>query len=40
MLFWSDKHRKAFAVLEYGLMTRAPLTVVTGEVGAGKTTLI
>ncbi|MBK4218142.1 AAA family ATPase [Paracoccus caeni] len=40
MIFWSDKHRKAFAVLEYGLMTRAPLTVVTGEVGAGKTTLI
>lgn len=40
MLFWSDRHRKAFAVLEYGLMTRAPLTVVTGEVGAGKTTLI
>lgn len=40
MLFWSDRHRKAFSVLEYGLMTRAPLTVVTGEVGAGKTTLI
>lgn len=40
MLFWSDRHRKAFAVLEYGLMTRAPLTVVTGEVGTGKTTLI
>lgn len=40
MIFWSDKHRKAFAVLEYGLMSRAPLTVVTGEVGAGKTTLI
>lgn len=40
MLFWSSRHRKAFAVLEYGLMSRAPLTVVTGEVGAGKTTLI
>lgn len=40
MLFWSASHRKAFAVLEYGLMTRAPLTVVTGEVGSGKTTLI
>jgi type II secretory pathway predicted ATPase ExeA len=40
MLFWSDRHRKAFTVLEYGLMTRAPLTVVTGEVGTGKTTLI
>ncbi|MBU2958950.1 AAA family ATPase [Paracoccus sp. C2R09] len=40
MLFWSKSHRKAFSVLEYGLMTRAPLTVVTGEVGTGKTTLI
>ncbi len=40
MLFWSDRHRKAYAVLEYGLMTRAPLTVVTGEVGVGKTTLV
>jgi general secretion pathway protein A len=39
-LFWSKAHRRAFAVLEYGLTTRAPLTVVTGEVGAGKTTLI
>jgi type II secretory pathway predicted ATPase ExeA len=27
-------------VLEYGVMTRAPITVITGEVGAGKTTLL
>lgn len=39
-LFWSDNHKKALAVLEYGIMTHAPLTVVTGEIGAGKTTLI
>jgi len=39
-LFWSRAHRRAFSVLEYGVMTCAPLTVVTGEVGAGKTTLI
>ena len=39
-LFWSKSHSKAFTVLEFGIMTRAPLTVVTGEVGAGKTTLI
>jgi type II secretory pathway predicted ATPase ExeA len=39
-LFWSDSHKRAFAVLEYGLMTQAPLTVVTGEVGTGKTTLV
>ena len=40
MLYWSPSHGQAFSVLEYGLMTHAPLTVVTGEVGAGKTTLI
>mgnify|MGYP001791786929 CR=1 FL=1 len=39
-LFWSKAHRRAFSVLEYGLATRAPLTVVTGEVGTGKTTLV
>ena len=39
-LFWSRSHRRAFSVLEYGVMTRAPITVVTGEVGVGKTTLI
>lgn len=39
-LYWSKAHRRAYAVLEYGMVTRAPLTVVTGEVGTGKTTLI
>nr|WP_232825031.1 AAA family ATPase [Primorskyibacter marinus] len=39
-MFWSKAHKRAFSVLEYGLMTRAPLTVVTGEVGTGKTTLL
>ncbi len=39
-LYWSPSHQRAFTVLEYGIMTRAPLTVITGEVGAGKTTLI
>jgi type II secretory pathway predicted ATPase ExeA len=39
-LFWSPQHRKAFTVLEYGLLTGAPVTVLTGEVGAGKTTLM
>ncbi len=39
-LFWSTPHTRAYTVLEYGVATRAPLTVVTGEVGAGKTTLI
>lgn len=27
-------------MLEYGVITRAPITIVTGEVGVGKTTLI
>ena len=39
-VYWSDVHKRAFAVLEYGIMTQAPLTVVTGEVGTGKTTLV
>lgn len=39
-LFWSEPHRRAYAMLEYGLLTRAPITLITGEVGAGKTTLL
>lgn len=39
-LFWSDQHRRAYTILEYGMATRAPLTVVTGDIGAGKTTLV
>lgn len=39
-LYWSKAHKRAFLVLEYGLSTRAPLTVVTGDIGTGKTTLI
>lgn len=39
-LFWSRAHRRAYSVLEYGVITRAPITIVTGEVGVGKTTLI
>ena len=27
-------------MLEYGILTRAPITLITGEVGAGKTTLL
>jgi len=39
-LFWSKGHEMALTMLRYGLMTHAPITVVSGEVGAGKTTLI
>jgi type II secretory pathway predicted ATPase ExeA len=39
-MFWSRGHKRAFSVLEYGVVTGAPITVLTGEVGAGKTTLV
>lgn len=39
-LYWSDGHSQAFAMLRYGILSRASVTVVTGEIGAGKTTLI
>lgn len=39
-LFWSAAHTRAFTMLEYGILTRAPITLITGEVGAGKTTLV
>ena len=39
-LYWSEAHSRAYAMLEYGMLTFAPITVITGEIGAGKTTLI
>ena len=39
-LYWSALHQRAYAMLEYGLVTRAPITLITGDVGAGKTTLL
>jgi general secretion pathway protein A len=39
-LYWSDNHVRAYAMLEYGMLTHAPITVITGEIGAGKTTLL
>ena len=39
-IYWSKMHQRAYTVLEYGVMSHAPITVVTGEVGAGKTTLV
>ncbi len=39
-LYWSPLHRRGYSVLEYGIMTCAPITVLTGEIGAGKTTLV
>ncbi len=39
-LFLTPKHRMALTMLEYGLASQAGFTVITGEIGAGKTTLI
>ena len=39
-LYWSALHKRAYAILEYGILTQAPITLITGEVGAGKTTLL
>ncbi|MCA8869066.1 MAG: AAA family ATPase [Rhodobacteraceae bacterium] len=39
-IFWTREHTRAYAVLQYGIMSRSPLTIITGEVGAGKTTLV
>ena len=39
-LYLSDKHRMALTLLEYGLWNQASFSVITGDIGAGKTTLI
>ena len=39
-LYWSRSHELAFAMLEYGLLNHAGFTVITGDVGCGKTTLV
>jgi general secretion pathway protein A len=39
-LFLSKNHAVALAMLEYGVQGQAALSLITGEVGSGKTTLI
>lgn len=39
-LYLSSVHAQALTMIEYGIMSRAPITLVTGELGAGKTTLL
>lgn len=39
-IYWSQSHELALAMLEYGLLNRVGFTVITGEVGCGKTTLL
>jgi len=38
-LYMSDKHREALALLDYGLARGASFVLLTGEIGAGKTTV-
>jgi general secretion pathway protein A len=40
LIFWCQTHRLAFAMLEFGVMNSAGFTVITGEIGCGKTTLV
>jgi type II secretory pathway predicted ATPase ExeA len=39
-LYWSKQHKRAFSVLEFGILSGAPITLITGEIGSGKTTLL
>ena len=39
-LYLGKNHSRAWALIDYSLNSAAGLTVITGEVGAGKTTLI
>jgi len=40
LIYWCQNHRLAFAMLEFGVMNSAGFTVITGEIGCGKTTLV
>ena len=39
-LFLAKEHKRALTLLEYGLENRLGFTVITGEIGSGKTTLV
>lgn len=39
-LFMTEQHREALSTLQFGLSTGKPLTVLLGEAGTGKTTLL
>jgi len=39
-IYWGRAHSMASAMLEYSILNQAGFTVITGEVGSGKTTLI
>lgn len=39
-LYFGKRHSLAFSMLQYGIQNRAGFTVICGEIGCGKTTLI
>jgi general secretion pathway protein A len=39
-LFLSQEHAMAFTMLEYGLESQAAFSLLTGEIGSGKTTIV
>lgn len=39
-LFFSKRHSLAFTMLQYGIQNRAGFSVICGDIGCGKTTLI
>lgn len=39
-LFFSVRHSMAYAMLEYGIQNRAAFSVICGEIGCGKTTIV
>ena len=40
LIYWGRMHTMAFTMLEFGVMNNAGFTVITGEIGSGKTTLV
>ncbi len=40
LIYWSEGHLKASTKLHFGIIARTPITMITGEIGTGKTTLI
>src|SRR5262249_17917196 len=40
LIYWGQTHRLAFAMLEFGVRNNAGFTVITGEIGSGKTPLV
>jgi len=39
-LFFSVRHSMAYAMLEYGVQNRAAFSVICGDIGCGKTTIV